>query len=351
MAQLIRTTNDVIINSLFLLGELGVGETPDGFMLSTGLDLLNELLDKFSSDSIYIPYLTTINSQFIVGQDTYSISDMMPANITQDRIVDLSFANYVVPAAGVVPGPFQSIFITNAPVTNQLTLDNGSGSFPTGTPVVVQATNNGVLPSPLLPQTIYYTIFVDQSHVLLATSLSNAQNNISITINNNGSGTGVNIITSQTLSPVNQPSQTSLVYPLRIINKATYWNVVRQTNLLARPGFIFLNKQPNESFITVYPVPDQPYPFSIQVKCMINELGNQDTLGELPPNYYGFLKYALARKFLAYYPSGNWPQTNEDEYMDYYNTLKNSNETDLTLRPSVVMTAPEPFYWPNILSY
>jgi hypothetical protein len=146
-------------------------------------------------------------------------------------------------------------------------------------------------------------------------------------------------------------SQTSLVYPLRIINKATYWGVVRQTNLLARPGFIFLNKQAQESFITVYPVPDQPYPFSIQVKCMINSLGPQDTLGELPPNYYGFLKYALARKFLAYYPSGNWPQQNEDEYFDYYNTFKNANETDLTIRPSVTMTAPEPFYWPNILSY
>lgn len=245
MPQLVRTTNDVIVNSLFLLGELGVGETPDAFMLSTGLDLLNELLDKFASDSIYIPYLTTIESTFVVGQDTYSISDMVTADITADRVVDLSFANYTVPTSGT----------------------------------------------------------------------------------------------------------TQLVYPLRIINKATYWGVVRQTNLLARPGFIFLNKQPTESLITVYPVPDQPYPFSIQVKCMLNEVSEQETLGELPPNYYGFLKYALARKFLSYYPSGNWPKTSEDEYEDYYNTFKNSNETDLTIRPSVVLTAPEPFYWPNILSY
>jgi len=246
MPQIVRTTNDVIVNSLYLLGELGVGETPDAFMLVTGLDLLNELLDKFSSDSIYIPYLTTLNFTFTLGKDTYSISDMIVgADVTADRIVDLTLANYTVPTSG----------------------------------------------------------------------------------------------------------STQLVYPLRIINKATYYGVVRQTNLLARPGFIFLNKQPTESFVTVYPIPDQPYPCSIQVKSMINDLGNQDTLGELPPNYYGFLKYALARKFLAYYPSGNWPQQNEDEYQDYYMTLKNSNETDLTIRPSVVMTAPEPFYWPNLLAY
>lgn len=246
MTQVVRTTNDVIVNSLFLLGELGIGETPDGFMLETGLDLINELLDKFAADSIYIPYLTTLNFNFVVGQDTYSISDMiLGADITADRVVDLSFANYTVPTSG----------------------------------------------------------------------------------------------------------STQLVYPLRIINKATYWGVVRQTNLQARPGFIFLNKQDDASFVTVYPIPDQNYPCTLQVKSMLNQLGNQDTLGELPPNYYGFLKYALARKFLAYYPSGNWPQQNEDEYQDYYQTFKNVNETDLTIRPSVVMTAPEPFYWPNILSY
>lgn len=245
MPQVIRTTNDVITNSLLLLGELGVGEIPDAFMLSTGLELINELLDKFSSDSIYIPFLTTLNHVFTVGQDTYSISDMITADIVADRVVDLSFANYTVQPTASEP----------------------------------------------------------------------------------------------------------IVYPMRIINKATFFNVVRLQNLLARPGFIFLNKQDNESFVTVYPSPDQPYPFSLQVKSMINSLDAADDLTELAPYYYGFLKYALARKFLAYYPSGNWPQTNEDEYMEYYNNLKNSNETDLTIRPSVTMTAPEPFYWPNILAY
>lgn len=246
MPQVARTVNELIVNSLYLLGELGVGEMADAFMLSTGLDLVNELLDKFASDSIYIPYLTTINSIFVVGKPTYSISDIVfGTDIVADRVVDLSFANYVVEPEASEP----------------------------------------------------------------------------------------------------------IVYPLRIISKAEYYNVVRLNNLLTRPGFIFLDKQPTESFITVYPTPDQPYPFFIQVKSMINDLGPQDTLGELPPNYYGFLKYAVARKFLAYYPSGNWPQTNEDEYQDYYSTLKNSNETDLTIRPSVTMTAPEPFYWPNILAY
>jgi len=245
MSQTVWTTNQAIINSLYLIGELGVGETPDSFMLTTGIELLNEILDKCASDSIYIPFITTIDHTFTVGQATYSISDMEAADITADRVVDLSYATYTVPTTGA----------------------------------------------------------------------------------------------------------TNLIYPMRIINKAQYYGVVRQNDLLARPGFIFLNKQAQESFITVYPAPDQAYPFQIQVKGMINKLALGDSLGELPPNYYGFLKYALGRKFIAYYPSANWPKQNEDEYNDYYEAFKQANETDLTIRPSVVMTAPEPFYWPNILSY
>lgn len=240
MPQIARTTNDIIVNALYLLGELGVGETPDAFMLTTGLEIINALLDRFSSDSIYIPFLTTIDFNLVVGQATYSISDIIPADITADRVVDLVFANYSV-------------------------------------------------------------------------------SNIS--------------------------------YNLRVINKATYYNVVRQTDLQTRPGFVFLDKQPRESFITFYPAPDQPYPCSIRVKCMIDELEPQEDISELPPYYYDFLKYALARKFLAYYPSGNWPQTNEDEYQDMYNNLKNANETDLTIRPSSIFQSNDPFYWQIILAY
>jgi len=346
MAQIVRTTNDVIVNSLFLLGELGVSETPDAFMLKTGLDLINELLDKFSSDSIYIPFLTTLDHTFIVGKDTYSISDMiLGTDITADRVVDLTYANYTVPGTGInqQSNPISFNFTADT-VTNTITLSS-TVAFPTGTPVVINTF--GTIPSPLVAGVTYYTIFLNGTTLKLALTEQNALIGIPIELTTNG--IPINVIT--TYQGNLNASMTALIYPLRIINKAQYWGVVRQNNLMARPGFIFLNKQAQESFVTVYPVPDQPYPFKLQVKSMINSLGPQETLGELPPNYYGFLKYALARKFLAYYPSGNWPQQNEDEYLDYYNTFKNANETDLTIRPSVTLTAPEPFYWPNILSY
>lgn len=241
MPQVVRTTNELIVNALYLLGELGVGEVPDAYMLITGIELINELLDKFSVDNIYIPYLTTINFNFVAGQGEYSVSDMaVGADITEDRIVNLEFANYTVD---------------------------------------------------------------------------------------------------------------TVVYPLRIVDKAQYYDLVRINNLQTRPSIIFLNKQPLESILTVYPIPDQPYPAFIQVKSMLNKLEPFDDLTTLPPYYYGFLKYALARKFLAYYPSGNWPEQNESEYWDYYNNLKAGNETNLTINPSLILTGPDPYYWQKILAY
>lgn len=245
MPQTTKTVNELIVNSLYLLGELGVGETPDAFMLSSGLDLLNELLTKFAADSIYIPYLTELSFNLVVGQPTYSISDIISGtDVRANRIVDLSFANYSVP--------------------------------------------------------------------------SDSQ---------------------------------SIIYPLQIINKAQYYGVTRLLPLNTRPGFIFLDKQALESFVTLYPAPDQPYPCLLGVKSMIDSLAANDSLAELPPFYYGFLKYCLARKFRSYYPSGNWNETAEEEYQDYFSIIKNVNETDVTVRPSAVLSRPEPFYWQNILAY
>lgn len=244
MSQIIRTTNELIINSLYLLGELGVGETPDSFMLSSGLELINELLAKFTADSIYIPYLSEVSFNMVAGQPTYSFSDILPADVNSNLIVDLSFANYTVPSAGQ-----------------------------------------------------------------------------------------------------------GIIYPLQIINKAQYYGVTRLLPLNTRPGFIFLDKQPLQSFITLYPAPDQPYPGLLGLKLMLNSVVANQSLTAIPPFYYGFMKYALAQKFLSYYPSGNWPDTAQKEYDDYYNIIKNANETDITIRPSAILSRPEPFYWQNILAY
>ncbi len=61
------------------------------------MELINEILDKFCADGIYISYLTTLRSQFIVGKGTYTISDLLGSDIVSNRIVELVYANYALP--------------------------------------------------------------------------------------------------------------------------------------------------------------------------------------------------------------------------------------------------------------
>lgn len=244
MAQENFTVNQLINHSLYLVGELATNETPDAYMLSTGLELINELVNLFSADSIYIPFLTSVNFTMVAGQSTYTIGNDAGNDIVSDRIVDLSFANYTVPSAGQ-----------------------------------------------------------------------------------------------------------GIIYPLKIITKAEYYGVIRLTPLQTRPGFIFLNKQDTFSEITLYPAPDQPYPCLIQVKSMVDRLTEHELMTELPPFYYGFMKYALGRRWRSYYPSSNWNDTAEQTYQDYYAVIKNAVETDVTIRPSAILDRPRPFWWQNILAY
>jgi len=241
MAQAQRTINQVIIQALYLCGELAVGETPDAFMKTQGLYAVNDLLNQFTADSVYIPFQTDVTFTLTVGQSDYTLSDIVPADVDVNRVVDLTFANYSVQ---------------------------------------------------------------------------------------------------------------SIVYPLKIINKATYRGVVRLNNLIARPGFVILNKQAEESIITFYPAPDQPYPVNLGLKLMINEIEQQDLLTtSVPPYYERFLKYAIAREFTSIYPSANWNERAEEEYQRMFYDIKACNETDLTLRPTVILNSPQPFYWPNIIAY
>jgi hypothetical protein len=241
MSQVQRTVNQLIIQAYRLIGELGDAEPLTDTMLQDGLYCMNELLDQFSVSSVYVPFVSTINFNFTPMQDTYTFSDIVPADFVSSRFVDLSLANYQVDG--------------------------------------------------------------------------------------------------------------EIFYPIRIIDRADYYLQTRVTNVTARPGLVWVNKQGTETAIVFYPIPDQPYLCQLQVKVMINSFAPQDSLNSIPPHYVRFLKYALSRELKAYYPSANWPTENEDEYQRTFQSLRQGLEKDVGIRPSAIMVSKEPYYWQTILAY
>jgi hypothetical protein len=78
-----------------------------------------------------------------------------------------------------------SIAFTASSVTSILTLA-GAQSFPTGSPIQFTNTGGGTLPAPLVTGTTYYAIFIDSTHIKVATTFANAISNTAITLTTNG---------------------------------------------------------------------------------------------------------------------------------------------------------------------
>lgn len=243
MAQLVRTTNDLINSALFLISELGVGETPDAFMLVTGLEILNEIIDSWTAAKIYIPYVTTLSFNLTTGKQVYSISDMtgVTPDITANRIVNLDYVNIFVAAA----------------------------------------------------------------------------------------------------------SAPSVILSLNIITDTQFYGLNRLSTLTARPTYVLLENKPLISTLTFYPIPDQNYPCQVRAKSMLSYMTQGQDLTNLPPYAYGFLKYALAREFMAYYPSQNWTAQHEQKYQEYYDSFLSANPIDMTIRPSDILASRNYWGWNN----
>ena len=84
---------------------------------------------------------------------------------------------------------------------------------------------------------------------------------------------------------------------------------------------------------------------------MLQEFTNQSSLKDIPPYFYAYLKYAVAKKFALYYPSSNWTPAAEAEYQRTLKDLTAGNEIDLVVKVSAILASPAPVSWPNILSF
>lgn len=85
-------TPNVIIDRAFrLIGVASDDRNLPGERVQEGFDLLNALVDEFSSESSMIPYETSLSFNMVIGQDVYEISNLVSADITSNPLVTLSF--------------------------------------------------------------------------------------------------------------------------------------------------------------------------------------------------------------------------------------------------------------------
>lgn len=85
------TPNIIIERAFRLIGIASDDRNLPGERVQEGFDLLNALVDEFSSESSMIPYETSLSFNMTAGQDVYEISNLGSADITSNPLVSLSF--------------------------------------------------------------------------------------------------------------------------------------------------------------------------------------------------------------------------------------------------------------------
>lgn len=93
MPQTQIKARDLITKAYQLANVVSPTQALSGPQMNDGLSYLNELLDSFASDGVSIPFVKVLTFNLVVGQDTYSISNLVSADVNYERIVALSSVN------------------------------------------------------------------------------------------------------------------------------------------------------------------------------------------------------------------------------------------------------------------
>ena len=229
MAQDSRTVNDIINNAFYLLGEVTPDTIPSASMVDRGLFLLNDMLDSFSGEGVFIPTIKEVSVTLTPNQATYTVSNIVPADFNLNRIVELDF-------------------------------------------VIIR--------------------------------------------------------------------QENIDYPIRIVDRAVVLNVIRYPTLVGLPDKVFLDRLELQSNLTFYPTPSLAFNVKMRAKFMLDRLSMFQVINEVPPYYYKFLRYGLARELSSYYPSSQWKEVQENEYQMMLQRIKGSAEVNLLIDPDYILLSP-----------
>lgn len=87
------TVNDLIIRAFSTIGIYAPYKIVDGQDTLTALYHLNELLDYYQFNGLYIPFFSEIFFTMTVGKDEYVISQQVGADVTNNPIIELNYVN------------------------------------------------------------------------------------------------------------------------------------------------------------------------------------------------------------------------------------------------------------------
>jgi hypothetical protein len=89
------TTNDILDGAYRIIGVVSNDRNLSNSETKQGLRVINQLLDHYSAEPNLIAYDDVISFPLVEGQESYTISDQLPADVTNKRLVYLKYVNLI----------------------------------------------------------------------------------------------------------------------------------------------------------------------------------------------------------------------------------------------------------------
>lgn len=121
------TVRDLIKGSLRLIGAIATGETPSADELNDGLSTLNDMIDSWSTESLFIPIRTRESFALVPGQSTYTMGPT--GNFNTTRPIEILRAGLEDTTNGT---PVErSVRLLNIDQWAQITIKSNQSTLPT----------------------------------------------------------------------------------------------------------------------------------------------------------------------------------------------------------------------------
>lgn len=89
-----RIVNNLINRAYEYINGENPSQTVSGSDVERALDILNEIINDFSTSGLFIPYYNTLTFNLTTGKRSYIFSREINADVNSDKIVSLDFVNY-----------------------------------------------------------------------------------------------------------------------------------------------------------------------------------------------------------------------------------------------------------------
>jgi hypothetical protein len=133
-------------------------------------------------------------------------------------------------------------------------------------------------------------------------------------------------------------------YMLRLLNYTQFDSMGMQVTLSAMPRSIVVERGDESSSILFYPIPDQPYGFSLRYKGRLSPEGNQQPVHSVPEVFHLFLTYHLARFAKDRFPTADWDDKREKTWETLYDKYISGNDIDMTVLTTNILSSGYGFY-------